>query len=580
MYHCAAALSLRATHGKLVLDRGFALRIVGHRESVNMKARFLLLLAIGAICVAGRVVADDDIPVFSRVAVLTATTNAPADATGLATFYPDIWATPDNVMFPGTNAPVLHVSTQGLSTGTYTVVVTDAETNSYTLGTFDVTAVTIYPPPVGPGHAEPMWVRLVDIGGGNFSLPSGLAASNVVGIVISDTNDLVDLTGTFEGPPLPPPCGVREDATLMPTTNAPAVARGSAQLFSGPCFVPLCYGKSVPPVFAPTIRLTTDGLLGGTYTVSITDVVTNTYDLGTFTIVAITNPICASTVVTDQVPPTVVLVGSGTFALPSRLDPTNVVGISVSDSNDVVDLMGTFGAQPPPTRQFSEFLVLAETTNAPSGAMGRAAMQGEITSSTNTVTIKAETLGLLVGTYTTTIADQTGTNFYTLGTFDVNLSSNVFCASKGGTNTVGGGSFPLPAGLDPTNVTTVSISDTNGLVDLSGDFTNAHRRFPCVFDALIPVVPGPICTNLVGSARLYLCVTKGSTRCGLSLAATGCPPKSSLHLFVNGSEVGAVKSDRRGRVTINKLPKGTDYLGLMTIAAEDDDGNVAFSANF
>ena len=93
-------------------------------------------------------------------------------------------------------------------------------------------------------------------------------------------------------------------------------------------------------IFGPTIRVTTDGLLGGIYTVSITDVATNTYVLGTLDIVTITNPIAVSTaaIVTDLPLPMIILIGSGTFSLPSGLDPTNVVGISVSDTNDVVDL--------------------------------------------------------------------------------------------------------------------------------------------------------------------------------------------------------------------------------------------------
>ena len=61
---------------------------------------------------------------------------------------------------------------------------------------------------------------------------------------------------------------------------------------------------------------------------------------------------------------------------------------------------------------------------------------------------------------------------------------------------------------------------------------------------------------------------------------SGAPAKATLNLFVNGVQVGTVKSDRRGRLTINKLPKGTDLLGVTTIAVEDADGNVAFSASF
>ncbi len=550
-----------------------------------MKIRVLLLTGIVVAIAAGRAVADE--PIFlSEVAILSPTTNAPAGATGLATLLPDIFAGPDDGMFPGTNAPILHVTTEGLSTGTYTVVVTDTSTNSYTVGTFDVTTVTDSPPVTTSG-AIPEWLRVVNVGGGSFSLPAGLDRTNVVGISISDTSNLVDLTGTFHVPPPPPPCGVREDATLVATTNAPAAASGFAQLFSGPCFEPLGPVEEAPPIFAPTIRVTADGLLGGAYTVSITDVATNTYVLGTLDIVTCTNRTTASTttIVTDLPPPTVILIGSGIFALPAGLAPTNVVGISVSDSNDVVDLTGTFQVPPPPPRVIEKFIVLADTTNAPTRAMGRAAMEGEIDSSTNKVTIKVETLGLPVGTYTTSITDTTGTNTYMLGTFDVHTWSNLVSGIKTPilpfwSNTVGGATFPLPTGLDPTNVITIAVTDTNGLADLTGDFANARRRIPCVFNTLISLVPGPLCANLLGTARLHIECVKDNTHGSFSLIASGAPPKATLHLFVNGVQVGTVKTDHRGRLTINKLPKGTDLSSLSTIAAEDADGNVAFSASF
>lgn len=552
-----------------------------------MKIRFLLLAGVLTAMAAGRAAANEATVVGPEVALLSATTNAPTGATGLATFYPSIWATPNNVISPFTDTPLLHVTTEGLSTGTYTVVVTDSETNSYTLGTFDVATVTNGPPITTPGGPIPLWLRIVDIGGGNFALPSGLDPTNVVGVSVSDTNNLVDLTGTFQGPTAPPPCGLLEDATLTATTNAPAVAAGIAQLLSGPCFEPLGSAVAIPAIFGPTIRVTTDGLLGGIYTVSITDVATNTYVLGTLDIVTITNPIAASTsaIITDPSPQMVIMIGSGSFALPSGLDPTNVVGISISDTNGLVDLSGTFQAPPPPPRVIQEFIVLADTTNAPVSAMGRAAMEGEIDGSTNTVTVKVETIGLPVGTYTTSLTDTTGTNTYTLGTFDVHAWSNLLLSTTAalvpfGSNAVGGASFPLPPGLDPTNVTTIAITDTNGLADLTGNFANARRPIPCVFDALVSLVPGPLCTNLVGSARLHIEVGKGNTHGSFSLIALGAPAKATFGLFVNGVQVGTVKSDHRGRLTINKLPKDTDLLGLTTIAAEDTAGNVAFSAGF
>ena len=128
-----------------------------------------------------------------------------------------------------------------------------------------------------------------------------------------------------------------------------------------------------------------------------------------------------------------------------RLDPTNVVGISVSDTNDVVDLTGTFHVPPPPPRVIREFIVLADTTNAPARAMGRAAMEGMIDGSTNTVTVKVETIGLLVGTYATTITDTTGTNTYTLGTFDVHVWSNLVNGARASSRRSGPTRLARPA---------------------------------------------------------------------------------------------------------------------------------------
>ncbi|HUJ71457.1 MAG TPA: hypothetical protein VLZ30_04385 [Verrucomicrobiae bacterium] len=552
---------------------------------MNAKVSVLLLAGIVAVTATCRALANDAL-IVRPVAILTATTNAPAGATGLATFIPMMWATPDDVVNPTTNPPLLHVTTEGLSTGTYTVVVTDTQTNSHTLGTFVVTTVTNPVPNDTGGRASTSLLRIVNIGGGAFTLTDGLNPSNVVGVSVSDANDLVDLIGTFPGPIFPPPCGLDKITALAATSNAPPVAAGFAELRDGPCFEPLETSAAIP-TFEPTIHVMVHGLSSGTYSVSVTDVATNSYVLGTFDVPTITNQNAdsVSLVVTDPPPPIIILVGTATFALPAGLDPATVVGISVSDSNDVVDLTGIFHAPPPPPREFHKFIVLADTTNAPPGAMGRAALEGEIDGDINTVMVKVETLGLLTGTYTTTITDTTGTNTYTLGTFDVHVWSNLLHETDASiaifwTNTVGGASFSLPAGLDPANVTTITISDTNQLADLTGNFATAHRPHPCFFDAHIWLVPGPTCANLFGTGWLHVQCTGGNTQAHISLIASGAPPKATWNLFVNGVQTGTVKTDRRGRLIINKLPKGTDLLGVTTIAAEDDAGNVAFSASF
>jgi len=81
--------------------------------------------------------ADGQITVdpLPRIAVLTATTNAPVSASGLAVLgFPEV--------FVGMDSSNLHVSTEGLFGGVYTVSVTDEATNTYDLGTFTVPIFT------------------------------------------------------------------------------------------------------------------------------------------------------------------------------------------------------------------------------------------------------------------------------------------------------------------------------------------------------------------------------------------------------------------------------------------------------
>ena len=64
-----------------------------------MKTRVLLLAGVVAAIAAGRAVADEPV-IISRVALLSATTNAPSGATGLATFYPEFGPPRTTSCFP------------------------------------------------------------------------------------------------------------------------------------------------------------------------------------------------------------------------------------------------------------------------------------------------------------------------------------------------------------------------------------------------------------------------------------------------------------------------------------------------
>ena len=376
-------------------------------------------------------------------------------------------------------------------------------------------------------------------------------------------------------------------AVLHPTSNAPSNATGFAWL--GPATYVVAVDSN--------LHVTTIGLLGGVYTVSITDDATNAYDLGTFTSPIFTNIISAESAVylgggggaitTAPYPPIAIPVGSGTFSLPDGVTASNVVGISIADSNAVVDLKGTFLT---PTnfvhREFNEDILLAATNDAPAGATGRAELTQNNASGTNVGFVAVDAEGLLQGTYIVDLTDVTGTNTFLLGDLDVSVHTNWPSAAAflfrifGRTNTSGHAEFPLPAGLDASNAVTISVLDSSNVVELVGEFTNPTNTFHCGFKSLVPVFGGPICTNLHGSAGLEISVIKGRAHNKFSLVAEGAPPSQQFILYVNGVSVGMTKSTRQGRITLKKLPKGIDLMDVMTIEAQDGAGNIIFTADF
>ena len=377
---------------------------------------------------------------------------------------------------------------------------------------------------------------------------------------------------------------------LTATADAPAGAKGFAAVGLG-----ICGGTN-----APTLRVGTEGLLLGTYSVSVTDNTgTNTFELGTFDVrtLMLESPMMDWTNWTGGVN-----VGGAQLPLPAGFDATNGFSVSIADSNTVVDLTGAFSSfTNAPHRDFRVATLLTATTNAPAGAVGRAILEAEDHEDDEDDAGEAElnirTIGLSVGTYTATITDV-GSNAFVLGTLDVNVRTHDDVDEQGDddsqgndnsqgdmsswwtTNPVGYAEFPLPGGLDASNVVTISISDSNGVVDLVGDFTNPTFPGRCDFDEHVRLLPGPTCTNLQGIAELRLQLAKGKARGKFSLIAQGVPARQKLSLFVNGVSAGTVKSNRQGKLAIKHLPKSVNLMTVTTVEVRDKAGNIVCSASF
>ena len=355
------------------------------------------------------------------------------------------------------------------------------------------------------------------------------------------------------------------EVVLMATTNAPAGATGSAELET----------DDEDGTTSADLQVETEGLLAGTYTVSVTDVSgTNTFVLGTFDVGNSTNEDDSSEWDDSN--------GEAHFPLPGGLDPVDVASVSITDSNLVLDL---FGAFPSLTNTLDEEILLTATTNAPAGATGKAELESEDDDGMTSAQVQIETEGLVAGTYTVNITDVSGTNTFVLGTFDVGSSSDqddntqVDDNSQGDEDSGGKADFPLPAGLNPMDVAGISIADSNMVPVLVGDFAGATNIVTGEFDADAAVCAGPDTLGIHGNVVMSVHTRNGKQRSKFLLVAQGAPPSQKLTLLVNGVVAGTARSDRHGKLVIKHLAK-VNLATMKSVVAKDAHGHVVLSVSF
>jgi hypothetical protein len=139
---------------------------------------------------------------------------------------------------------------------------------------------------------------------------------------------------------------------------------------------------------------------------------------------------------------------------------------------------------------------------------------------------------------------------------------------------VGSGSFVLPSGLSPTNVAGIAISDTNGAVDLTGDFTGVTNT-TSVYIETVGILPGTA-TNVQGQATLTILTKSGKSFGTFKLSATGLDPREKLYLTADGTNTFKVCTSRSGSLTVRTLPR-VKLADLSTVVATDVSSNVVFS---
>ena len=211
---------------------------------------------------------------------------------------------------------------------------------------------------------------------------------------------------------------------------------------------------------------------------------------------------------------------------------------------------------------------LLPTTNAPSNARGTAKIESQNEAGIQNGTMDVTTRNLPDGTYTVSVIKASDSSSMDIGEITV-----------GDTNSDNGddNGLSLPPDLDPNDIAQVVVSDASGQL-LVGDMSDSSGGSKSNFHANVPLTPGDAAPDASGFAQLHSTVRKGKTHNQFLLIGRGVPPKSTFSVEVDGTVVDTVKSNKRGKVMVRKLPSGiTD---LSTVRLLDSSNGEVVRADF
>jgi hypothetical protein len=269
------------------------------------------------------------------------------------------------------------------------------------------------------------------------------------------------------------------------------------------------------------------------------------------------------------------------------------------------------------TEELEQKVRLTPTAEAPEGARGKAELEAENENGATVARLEVDTKGLVLGTYTVTaISLSTGTATQ-LGTFEVKQNEDGDdddqgedsdddddggaqassiesdddddqeddndqgeCGTSGRGEFGSGTTFEFPAGFNPLDIAALEIADASGVVVLRGDFTNLGKGSRCKLNFNVQITPGAAAPVAAGSAELRVRASRRAHRQMFRLKAQNVPAGTELALKVNGQAAGTVRTNRKGGVTLHRLPRGISGHRVHSVSFDDANGANVLKARF
>jgi hypothetical protein len=210
---------------------------------------------------------------------------------------------------------------------------------------------------------------------------------------------------------------------------------------------------------------------------------------------------------------------------------------------------------------------------------GIANIESEDANGTVTDEVEIQTKGLPADTYTVAITKVSDGTTLTLGTFTVTApptGKHHGDRRQGVTfgTTVG---QPLPAGFDPTDIATVTVTGSLANLVLSGDFSTATTSTRSV--TIVDITAGSVAPNAAGTVTIETDTPpSGVPQSRFLLEAENLPASSSYTLAINGTDVEAVTTNSHGRLFVRTLPSTVDISTITSVTVHDASSNVVLSA--
>jgi len=143
----------------------------------------------------------------------------------------------------------------------------------------------------------------------------------------------------------------------------------------------------------------------------------------------------------------------------------------------------------------------------------------------------------------------------------------------------------FPDGLDPFNIASLAISDSNSNVLFTADLTTITDG---AYYARTPIVSGTTVSGVTGGAKIHAVAKAGVVKGALCVSAFGLPASTTYTYAVDGTDIGQVTTGSGGSLKLvatenpsgGTLPDTVNLFTVTSVTVYDGSGNLILSASF